>query len=58
MAKIKEIPVNFLKKWLHFNELGIDFTIDLYNRLKQKDLLKKTNEQIRFADAVSSLKLI
>jgi hypothetical protein len=38
MAKIKEIPVKPPKKWLHFNELGIDFTIDLYNRLKQKDL--------------------
>jgi hypothetical protein len=43
---------------LHFNELGIDFTIDLYNRLKTKGSSKKTNEQIRFADAVSSLKLI
>jgi hypothetical protein len=39
------------------NMIGIDFTKEVYNKLKAKGTTRKTNEQVRFAEAVQAIKL-
>jgi hypothetical protein len=39
------------------NSIGVDFTIGTYNKLKAKGTTRKTNEQVRFAEAVQAIKL-
>ncbi len=55
---VQAMPTKTPAEMVEFlNNFGIDFTMGIYNKLKAKGTTRKTNEQIRFAEAVQSIKL-
>jgi hypothetical protein len=57
-AEVLEIPSKTPVEMTDFlGKIGVDFPMSVYNKLKAKGTTRKTNEQIRFAEAVQAIKL-